>query len=347
MSKSLILGPPQETPGALFWKSQFKAQVQWPPTGTSLKGKAAMVTGSTGGLGREASRQLLDLGLSCLILAVRSPSKGELVASAFRTQYPEADIRVWELEMESYKSVQALARRAEVELPRLDIAILNAASQPTSYTTATETGHEMYVQVNYLATVLLALLLLPVLQRNSKTTGSEAQPSRLSIVSSGTARGAKLREYPTGTSILAGLDNKALGFNAFTRYAESKLLGHLFMAELGQRYPKIDGVVFNLVDPGLVKGTDLQRHSPFPISTFLFLMKAAVARPLPIGASTYIDAVAVKGPDSHGCVISNWEISSFAAFVYTPEGEKSRQRLWQETMAEFEFAGVQQILNGL
>lgn len=40
-------------------------------------------------------------------------------------------------------------------------------------------------------------------------------------------------------------------------------------------------------------------------------------------------------------------LSSFAAFVYTPEGEAARETLWQETMAEFKFAGVQRILNGL
>jgi hypothetical protein len=38
-------------------------------------------------------------------------------------------------------------------------------------------------------------------------------------------------------------------------------------------------------------------------------------------------------------------LSSFAAFVYTPEGEAARETLWQETMAEFEFAGAQKILN--
>jgi hypothetical protein len=37
----------------------------------------------------------------------------------------------------------------------------------------------------------------------------------------------------------------------------------------------------------------------------------------------------------------------FAAFVYTPEGEAIREQLWKETMAEFEFAGVQEILDSM
>lgn len=37
----------------------------------------------------------------------------------------------------------------------------------------------------------------------------------------------------------------------------------------------------------------------------------------------------------------------FAAFAYTKEGEAAREQLWKETMAEFEFAGAQRILNGM
>lgn len=35
----------------------------------------------------------------------------------------------------------------------------------------------------------------------------------------------------------------------------------------------------------------------------------------------------------------------FAAMLYTPEGQVVIDRLWEETMAELEFAGVRQILN--
>jgi hypothetical protein len=35
---------------------------------------------------------------------------------------------------------------------------------------------------------------------------------------------------------------------------------------------------------------------------------------------------------------------SFANLVYTPEGEKVMDALWEETMAEFDFAGVREML---
>lgn len=292
MSASLNLGPPKDSPGMLFLKAQF-CTAQWPKD-VDLAGKVALVTGCTGGLGLEASRQLLKCGLSGLIMAVRSTDKGEKLAAELRLKHPEADIQVWFLEMESYDSIQALARRAS-ELPRLDIAILNARIQAAYFTTVPATGHEKYIQVNYLSTALLAILLLLVLS---------GAPGRLTIVSSGTARGAAL---PPTRPVLPALDDPR-NFNPVGRYAVSKLLGHLFVMELMRRVDA-DRVVVNLVDPGLVKNTDLQRGAPAVVAAAFYCMKALLGRSVPVGASTYVDAVAVKGKESHGCFVSSWKIS--------------------------------------
>ncbi|XXG98037.1 hypothetical protein Hte_004354 [Hypoxylon texense] len=304
MSASLDLGSPKDSPVALFLKSQFCTSPQWPPKNTNLEGKVAIVTGSTSGLGFESSRQLLSYGLSVLIMAVRSVPKGETVASKLRSQFPEADIRAWSLEMESYSSIRAFSRRADAELSRLDIAILNAGMQTAYFGVVPDTGHETLVQVNYLSTVLLALLLLPVLKIKSPA----GQPGRLTIVSSGTARGAKLPEGQ-GAPILAVLDDRSRTWDPVDRYAISKLLGHLFIAELA-RYVDADDVTVNLVDPGLVKNTNLQGFAPPLIAAFFYCYKAILGRTVSAGASTYVDAVAVKGKESHGCYIANWQVSS-------------------------------------
>ncbi|KAM0211446.1 hypothetical protein ACHAPA_008606 [Fusarium lateritium] len=274
-------------------------------------------------------------------MAVRSSNKGEHVATAFRNEFPDANIQVWPLEMESYKSIQSLVRRAETELPRLDIVILNAGVQSADFTIIPETGHEKLIQVNYLSTMLLALLLLPVL----KDISVEGRPGRLTVVSSGTARGAVLSD-PEGAPILSTLDDKSRPWKPVERYAVSKLLGHLFMINLAQ-HVNPDDVVVNLVDPGLVKDTALQNFAPTVVVAFFYLFKAIFGRSLAAGASTYVDAMAVKDQTSHGSLISNWKISSFAAFIYTPEGETARRKLWEETMAEFEFASGQKILDNL
>lgn len=303
MSASLDLGPPKENPGSLFLKSQFRSPVQWPPKDTNLKGKVAIVTGSTSGLGLEASRQLLSYGLSELILAVRSKERGEKVAATFKAEFPDANIRVWSLEMESYDSIQAFTRRAEVELVRLDIAILNAGVQGADFVTVPSTGHEKLIQVNYLSTALLAILLLPILKSKSPA----GEPGRLTIVSSGTARGATLSELK-GVPILAALDDKTRPWKPVERYAVSKLLGHLFIINL-VNHVNCEDVIVNLADPGLVKDTALQNFAPWIVVAFFYIFKAIFGRSLPVGASTYVDAVVVKGKESHGCFVSNWKIS--------------------------------------
>ena len=45
-------------------------------TGVNLNGKTAIVTGSNTGVGLETARQLLDLGIRKLVLAVRNETKG-------------------------------------------------------------------------------------------------------------------------------------------------------------------------------------------------------------------------------------------------------------------------------
>jgi NAD(P)-dependent dehydrogenase (short-subunit alcohol dehydrogenase family) len=91
--------------------------------------------------------------------------------------------------MESYDSIQAFARRADAELSSLDIAILNAGMQAADFNIIPSTGHEKLIQVNYLSTMLLGILLLPLLKANSPLG-----PGRLTIINSGTARGATISE---------------------------------------------------------------------------------------------------------------------------------------------------------
>src|SRR5689334_11884554 len=70
------------------------------PAGISLDGQVAVVTGSNTGLGLAACRQLLELGLSQLIMGVRSQAKGDEVADQLRTSFPAATISVWLVDMQ-------------------------------------------------------------------------------------------------------------------------------------------------------------------------------------------------------------------------------------------------------
>lgn len=148
-----------------------------------LSGKTAIVTGSNIGLGLECSRQLLDLGLSKLVLAVRDETKGETARASLREgrKLEDSIIEVWKLDLSSYDSVTKFAERART-LEHLDIAVLNAGVYKVEFTTNTVTGYEEDVQVNYLSTALLTILLLPIIK--AKKVG---ESGRITIVSSDTA----------------------------------------------------------------------------------------------------------------------------------------------------------------
>ncbi|XXG99457.1 hypothetical protein Hte_005796 [Hypoxylon texense] len=65
--------PPEE-------RATVRAFITPPPIrDADLKGKTAIVTGSNAGIGFECAHQLLDLGISKLILAVRNDAKGQRV----------------------------------------------------------------------------------------------------------------------------------------------------------------------------------------------------------------------------------------------------------------------------
>ncbi|OQV02388.1 hypothetical protein CLAIMM_07593 [Cladophialophora immunda] len=334
--------PPSTTPffPNHFIQNQFCTKPQFPPQDTDLTGKVAIVTGSNSGLGLECACQLLSYKLTRLIMAVRSTTKGENAAAALREQYPNATVSVWQLDMASYDSVRAFAARADRELSRLDIALLNAGVGFGGFKIVPATGHEETVQVNYLSTMLLSILLLPILKDKSPA----GSPGRLTISTamlSITAKFANKNEVP----LLPSFDDQKY-FDPMDIYSTSKLLGQLFVWKLTDLV-SADNVVVNLVEPGFVKGTDLHRDRSIPAKVFMSFFKAAAARTVKVGASTYLDASIVKGKESHGCILMNWEIAPYAPFEYTPEGKTVMERLWQETIHEFNFVDTMGILKSL
>lgn len=301
------------------------------PSDLSITGQTAIVTGSNVGLGLEASRQMLGLGLSHLVMGVRSQAKGDAAAAKLREEFPGSEISVWILDMESYDSVRSFAEQC-ASLPRIDIVILNAGLMMPTYRTAAETGHEITVQVNYLSTVLLALLLVPILK--SKRAPGATRPPVLSIVGSDSAYGASLKmEGP----ILEQMD-ESKGYGPF-RYPSTKLLLTVFLGKLAEFVDPTE-VLINTSNPGMTGGTSFG-HDGNPVLKGLFgVVKYFLARSLEVGASLYLDAALTRGAESHGKFVSDWTIKPFPPLWYTEEGQRFVDRLVEETMNELEPVGA-------
>lgn len=111
-----------------FFYSQFFVTPKYPTT--SHEGKTVIVTGANIGLGYEAAKHFVRLGAAKVILAVRSPEKGEEARKTIETSEKRSGVvEVWALDLASYDSVKAFAKRV-AGLERVDVVVENAGTLP-------------------------------------------------------------------------------------------------------------------------------------------------------------------------------------------------------------------------
>lgn len=202
--------------------------------------------------------------------------------------------------MSEYSSIQAFCRRIESELERVDMVLLNAGVGAFKYVANKRTGHHECIQVNYLSTVLLAMLLLPILKRNGPSNGS---PARLTIVNAAVTLVAKFPERDA-VPVLAALDEpKNHGMEI---YQTSKLLAHMWLWKAVE-YVDAEDVVVNLADCAWVKGTEFLREVGGVARVGLKIFELLGRTPR-VGASCFVDAMVSKGKESHGCFLMSWKI---------------------------------------
>lgn len=89
---------------------------------------------------------------------------------------------------------------------------------------------------------------------------------------------------------------------------------HLFLWRLSE-YVSADDVIVNIVDPGFVKGTESVAKMPTVTAMIAKGFAAVTGRSVQVGASTYVDAVAVKGKESHGCFLTSWRIHPYVSLL--------------------------------
>ncbi|KAF5624895.1 short-chain dehydrogenase reductase family [Fusarium sp. NRRL 52700] len=328
----------------VFWKNQFRTTIELPTRikYPQVQGSTAIITGSNTGLGFEASKQLLSLGLSHLIMGVRSLERGKVAAEKLKMIAPSASIDVWQLDMQSYDSIQAFAKKCDTEISRIDFVILNAGISPSNFELVPGTGHEVGIQVNHLSTALLTILLIPILK--AKTSGHG--PPRLTTVNSLTAHLCKFPNKDERPLLASFDDPKITPWSSQERYGVSKLLNQLFLVRLCEKVNPND-VIINMVDPGLTKGTHLGGHHEMGgvAGALVGAFMAICGRPVDRGAASYTNAVYGHGKDSHGCFLMSCEIAPLACWFYK-HGDILVDQVWNETLEELDFAGVKGIISG-
>lgn len=148
-----------------FVRAQRKA-LPIVPTESQVIGGTYIVTGSNTGLGYECAKHFVELGAARVIIAVRSPQKGNEALERMKEATGRHGVgEVWELDLASLSSVERFCEKIET-LNRLDALVANAsvALGEFSLTEGTETS----MLVNVIATTLLAVRTLPKLQQSAK-----------------------------------------------------------------------------------------------------------------------------------------------------------------------------------
>ncbi|KAL6240529.1 hypothetical protein RBB50_012548 [Rhinocladiella similis] len=312
--------------------------VRLPYPTTSFSGKTVIVTGSNTGLGKEAARHFARLGAAKLILAVRNTAAGNAAKKDIEdtTSCGPSVIEVWHLDLSSYDSVRAFAKRATDDLPRVDVLMENAGIATFKWDIAE--GHERTVTVNVLSTFLLAFLMLPKLRATAKEF--KTSPT-LTIVSSEVHGMSKFPEWKEANTFDALDDQSQTDFKE--RYPTSKLLEVLAVRAMVPRMLQQGGggetaggssVTVNYLNPGLCH-SELAREGglTFTILKFLF------ARSTEVGSRTLV-AAAAAGPKSHGKYMTDAKVNdgALSSFVRSEDGKKATEKVWKELVEILEKA---------
>lgn len=181
------------------------------------KGRIAIVTGSSSGIGYETARVLANKQAS-VILAVRNLDKGNKALAKIRQQNPDADVKVMELDLANLASVKTFSENFKQTYSHLDLLINNAGVMIPPYTKTTD-GFELQFGTNHLGHFALTGQLLSLLL---STKGS-----RVVNVSSGA--------HAMGNIDFDDLSWEKRSYAPWKAYGDSKLANIYFTYELDRQ----------------------------------------------------------------------------------------------------------------
>ena len=282
--------------------------------GVDLRGKVAIVTGASTGLGLETARALAAVGAE-VVLAGRDSSRIAAAAATILERVPEAQLEQGLLDLTSLDSVRAFAAWFADAHDRLHLLVNNAGVMYTPFEHTTE-GFELQFGTNHVGHFLLTCLLVPMLLTDP--------PSRVVNLSSGGHMGSDI--------VWGDVNFERRDYDKFAAYGQSKTANILFSVELDRRLGD-RGVHAYAVHPGMIS-TELGRY--MTSDDFAALMDRAKSSPsggmpprktVEQGAATSVwAATAPELDDRGGTYLADAEVTDqHAPWARDPDSAK---RLW-------------------
>lgn len=212
-------------------------QIHIAPMG--MDGKVVLITGGTGGIGKQTAIGLLQLGAQVVVVG-RNPEKSKQVVEELKTLTANPKVEFLLADLSSMAEVRRLAAEVKQRLPRLDVLLNNAGGLNPGRTKTAE-GFELTMATNHLAYFVLANELIPLLEKSA--------PARIVNVSSDAHKYARLNF----DDLMADR-----WYHTFIQYSRSKGANILFTRELARRV-KDKGITVNCLHPGMVASQFLDR----------------------------------------------------------------------------------------
>lgn len=261
------------------------------PTSPSLRGRLAVVTGASDGIGMVIATRLASLGAE-VVLPVRSPEKGRRALDALRREVPDAVASTRTLDLASLDSVHALVTELRGEGRPVHLLVNNAGVMTPPDRQTTSDGFELQWGTNHLGHAALTLGLLPLLREGR---------ARVVHQTSIAARRGRLRED--------AID--AAPYDAMASYTQSKIAIGLFAQELERRsrargwnltstlaHPGVSPTNLLAAQPGLGRSRELSARRVIRLLSRLHVTGtvASAAEPAVLGATAPASSGTFFGP---------------------------------------------------
>merc|ERR1719373_458874 len=255
----------------------------------ALKGRVAVITGASSGLGLEHARVLMKYGCH-VVFAVRSPEKAEGLLQGLRAREDlSGAATILRVDLDDLSTIQPFVQEfLALGLP-LNYLVNNAGVMTPTEFRGSKQGFETQFATNHLAHFLLTELLMPKL-RETRRLGGDAADVRIITLSS------------VGSTLCRSFDMDRFlppareMYNGTAEYGTSKALNLFHSRELQRRCAE-EGILCCAVHPGVIK-TGLTREANLD-STMLydFFIFKLMHKDVPQGAATQMYCtLSAKGP---------------------------------------------------
>ena len=288
------------------------SKMKWDSTDMpDQKDLVAIVTGASSGIGFETAK-VLAVKNATVIIAVRNVQKGTAAAEKMKGDYPNADVKVMELDLANLESVRRFAEGFNKSYSRLDLLINNAGVMMPPYSKTTD-GFELQFGTNHLGHFALTGLLIDLIK--------DTPGSRIVNVSSSA--------HHYGELDFDDLNWENRPYKKMKTYGDSKIANIYFTYELQRRLHDMgSNTLVTASHPGWT-ATELQRHVGL-----LGFLNHFFSQDISMGALPTLYAAVgedVKGCDYYGP--SGWrEMKGYPKKVESNElshDKEIAQKLWE------------------